>query len=65
METKEYIGASEIAQKPNAINLLDFANNDLENAEVLGECRLGVAMGRERIPVCQSVKKSLDNGKNK
>lgn len=65
MEAKEYIGASEIAQNPNALNLLNFANNDLENAEVLGECRLGVVMGGKRIPVCQSVKKSLNNGKNK
>ena len=63
MDTKEHTSSAEIAQNPNALNMLAFAIGDLEKAEVLGECRLAVPAGSERIPLCHSTNKSLNKGK--
>ena len=63
MDTKKHTSSAEISQNPNALNMLDFAIGDLEKAEVLGECRLAVPAGSERIPLCHSTNKSLNKGK--
>ncbi len=63
METKEHTSLAEILQNPNALKMLDFATRDLENAEVLGECRLEALTGSERIPMCHSTNKPQNKGK--
>ena len=63
MSTKKHTTLVEILQNPNALSMLDFAIGDLENAEVLGECKLDVPAGSELIPMCYSTRKSLNKGK--
>lgn len=55
----QYYG-KEIADNPNALSMLDFANNDLGKAEVLGECYLMVPEGSKKIPITNSKSKYLN-----
>lgn len=63
MGTKKHTSCAEISQNPNALNMLDFAIEDLEKAQVLGECRLEVPAGSEQIPICHSTNKPLNKEK--
>lgn len=60
METTKHTATEEIADNPNALSMLDFANNDLGKAEVLGECYLMVSEGSKRIPITNSKSKHLN-----
>lgn len=60
METTKHTTTEEIADNPNALSMLDFANNDLGKAEVLGECYLMVPEGSKRIPITNSKSKHLN-----
>ena len=63
MDTKEHTSSVEIEQNPNALKMLDMAINDLGQAEILGECRVAVPMGSDRIPLCNTIDKPLNKGK--
>ena len=58
LNTVEHKTIHDISMNKNAIAMLNNAVNDLQNAEILGECRAHVLMGSDRIPVCNSVSKS-------
>lgn len=58
--TTKHTTTEEIANNPNALNMLDFANNDLDKAQVLGECCLMVPEGSKRIPITNSTTKRLN-----
>lgn len=60
MGTTKHTTTEEIANNPNALNMLDFANNDLDKAQVLGECCLMVPEGSKRIPITNSTTKCLN-----
>lgn len=55
INTEEYKTLEDINKHPNALDMLTTAITDLNQAEVLGECRLNVPTGSEYIPVTNSV----------
>lgn len=57
MHTEKHASIEAISQNPNALNMLDFASDDLDKAEVLGECRVVVPSGSEIIPMCNCTNK--------
>ncbi len=61
--TQEHKSLSEIEANPNALRMLDIATSDLSRAQILGECRVAVPEGSERIPCCDC--KSIPNTKGK
>ena len=62
MNTIEHTSSGEIEQNPNAQKMLDMAINDLSQAEILGECRVAVPIGSDRIPLCNTTNKPLNKG---
>ncbi len=52
--TVEHNDVASIAANPNALKMLKFAADDLEQAEVLGECRQMTPVGSELIPCTNS-----------
>lgn len=63
MDTKEYSNPEDIEQNPNALKILDIAISDLEQAQIIGECRVAVPEGNTLIPVCTS--KNINHEKEK
>ncbi len=63
MNTKKHTSLEEIEQNPNALKVLDMAINDLGQAEILGECRVEVPVGSNRIPVSNAINKPLNKGR--
>lgn len=59
--TKQYTNG-DIKTNPNAIKFLELALQDLEKAEILGECRMFVSEGSTIIPCTNSRPKSDDMG---
>lgn len=57
MHTEKHTSIETISQNPNALNMLAFASDDLDKAEVLGECGLEVPLGSKKIPMCNSTNK--------
>lgn len=64
MGTQEHSSIQEIEGNPNALKMLDIATSDLNQAQVLGECRIAVPEGSDRIPCCNSTYISKDKGKS-
>ncbi len=60
--TIKHAKLEEIDRNPNALKLLDLAIQDLENAEVLGPCRVAVPEGSTRIPCTDSTSKPRQSG---
>ncbi len=57
MNTKEHATIAEIVTNPNAILMLEMANDDLSKAEILGDCKMLVPIGSNRIPCTNSISK--------
>lgn len=64
MGTQEHTSLSEIEANPNALKMLDIATLDLSQAQILGECRVAVPEGSERIPCCDCTHISNTKGKS-
>jgi len=64
MGTQEHSNIQEIEGNPNALKMLDIATSDLNQAQVLGECRIAVPEGSDRIPCCNSTHISKDKEKS-
>ena len=64
MGTQEHSSIQEIEENPNALKMLDIAISDLNQAQVLGECRIAVPEGSDRIPCCNSTHISNEKGKS-
>ena len=62
--TKKHTSLDEINANPNALKMLDVAISDLSQAQILGECRLEVPEGSERIPCCDCTYISNSKGKS-
>lgn len=60
MKTEEYTSLEDIEQNPNAIKMIDMAIDDLSQAEILGECMVGVPIGSNKIPLCSTSVKPLN-----
>lgn len=63
MDTKKHTSSIDIEQNPNALKMLDMAINDLSQAEIIGECREAVPIGSDRIPLCNSTNRPLNQRK--
>lgn len=63
MGTQEHTSIHEIEENPNALKMLDIAIADLNQAQILGECKLAVSTGSDRISFCNS--KHISNTKGK
>lgn len=64
MGTQEHSTIQEIEGNPNALKMLDIATSDLNQAQILGECKIAVPEGSDRIPCCNSTHISKDKGKS-
>lgn len=63
MNTKKHTSLVEVESNPNALKILDMAINDLKQAKILGECRVAVPIGSDRIPVCDAINQPLNEAK--
>ena len=52
MGCEKYTTLRAIDENPNALRMLDMATADLMEARILGECRVVVPEGSDRIPCC-------------
>lgn len=60
--TEEHTSTEEIEANPNALKMLEIATEDLNQAQILGECRLVVQAGSSRIPCCECTHISNNKG---
>ncbi len=63
-DTKEHTKLSEIEANPNAMEMIDIAISDLNDAQILGECMLAVPKGSKFIPCCECLNISKTKGKS-